>query len=111
MFNVAFNIFAGGTCLEHPELRRNDEAYLRLLDTERKLQGADSGSGSGIKAGPLVNLPVAAMDAVDGVDLSTARFSEPAALSLTYAEERMSRPPSATIRRHHSAQTPRSDSQ
>jgi hypothetical protein len=35
VFNVAFNIFAGGTCLEHLELRRNDEAYLGLLDTER----------------------------------------------------------------------------
>jgi len=35
VFNVAFNIFAGGTCLEHLELRRNDDAYLGLLETER----------------------------------------------------------------------------
>ncbi|MFV0367002.1 MAG: IS1380 family transposase [Hyphomicrobiaceae bacterium] len=35
VLNVAFNIFAGGTCLEHIELRRNDDAYLGLLGADR----------------------------------------------------------------------------
>ena len=35
VLNIAFNLFAGGTCLEHLELRRNDEAYLDLLGAER----------------------------------------------------------------------------
>ena len=35
VLNIAFNIFAGGTCLEHLELRRNDEAYLNLLGAQR----------------------------------------------------------------------------
>ena len=35
VLNIAFNIFAGGTCLEHLELRRNDEAYLGLLGAQR----------------------------------------------------------------------------
>ena len=35
VLNVAFNIFAGGTCLEHLELRRNDDAYLKLLGAQR----------------------------------------------------------------------------
>jgi len=35
VLNMAFNIFAGGTCLEHLELRRNDEAYLGMLDAEQ----------------------------------------------------------------------------
>ena len=28
VLNIAYNLLAGGTCLEHLELRRNDEAYL-----------------------------------------------------------------------------------
>ena len=35
VLNVAFNVFAGGTCLEHLELRRHDEAYLHLLGADR----------------------------------------------------------------------------
>lgn len=35
VLNIAFNLFAGGTCLEHLELRRNDEAYLDLLGAQR----------------------------------------------------------------------------
>lgn len=35
VLNIAFNMFAGGTCLEHLELRRNDEAYLDLLGAQR----------------------------------------------------------------------------
>jgi hypothetical protein len=35
VLNVAFNMFAGGTCLEHLELRRNDDAYLNMLGAER----------------------------------------------------------------------------
>jgi len=36
VLNIAFNIFAGGTCLEHLELRRNDEAFLNLLGAQRQ---------------------------------------------------------------------------
>ena len=35
ILNIAFNLLAGGTCLEHLELRRNDEAYLDALGTRR----------------------------------------------------------------------------
>ena len=35
VLNIAFNLIAGGTCLEHLELRRNDEAYLDLLGAQR----------------------------------------------------------------------------
>jgi len=35
VLNFAFNLFAGGTCLEHLELRRNDETYLDLLGAQR----------------------------------------------------------------------------
>ena len=35
VLNIAFNVFAGGTCLEHLELRRNDEAYLDALGAQR----------------------------------------------------------------------------
>jgi hypothetical protein len=35
VLNIAFNMFAGGTCLEHLELRRNNEAYLDLLGAQR----------------------------------------------------------------------------
>ena len=31
VLNIAFNLLAGGECLEHLELRRNDEAYLDAL--------------------------------------------------------------------------------
>ena len=31
VLNIAYNVLAGGTCLEHLELRRNDEAYLLSL--------------------------------------------------------------------------------
>lgn len=33
--NIAFNLLAGGQCLEHLELRRNDEAYLNALGAQR----------------------------------------------------------------------------
>ncbi|MCA9114028.1 MAG: hypothetical protein KDA79_03015 [Planctomycetaceae bacterium] len=33
--NIAFNLLAGGMCLEHLELRRNDEANLDALGTQR----------------------------------------------------------------------------
>lgn len=35
VLNIAFNLLAGGTCLEHLELRRNDEAYLDALGAQR----------------------------------------------------------------------------
>ena len=35
VLNIAFNLLAGGTCLEHLELRRTDEAYLNALGAER----------------------------------------------------------------------------
>lgn len=35
ILNIAYNILAGGTCLDHLELRRNDEAYLNALDAKR----------------------------------------------------------------------------
>ena len=31
VLNIAYNLLAGGTCLEHLELRRNDEVYLDAL--------------------------------------------------------------------------------
>jgi hypothetical protein len=35
VLNIAFNILAGGRCIEHLELRRNDEVYLDALGAER----------------------------------------------------------------------------
>lgn len=35
VLNIAYNILAGGTCLEDLELRRNDEAYLNALGALR----------------------------------------------------------------------------
>ena len=35
VLNIAYNILAGGTCLEDLELRRNDEAYLNALGAIR----------------------------------------------------------------------------
>lgn len=35
IFNIALNLLAGGTCLEHLEDRRNDQAYLDALGAER----------------------------------------------------------------------------
>ena len=35
ILNIAMNLLAGGTCLEHLEYRRNDEAYLDALGAER----------------------------------------------------------------------------
>lgn len=35
ILNIACNLLAGGTCLEHLELRRNDQAYLDALGTRR----------------------------------------------------------------------------
>jgi hypothetical protein len=35
VLNIAYNILAGGKCLEHIELRRNDEVYLDALRTQR----------------------------------------------------------------------------
>ncbi|MBC8288723.1 MAG: hypothetical protein H8E37_00245 [Planctomycetes bacterium] len=34
VLNIAFNLLAGGECLEHLELRRNDEAYLDALGAQ-----------------------------------------------------------------------------
>jgi hypothetical protein len=35
VLNIAYNLLAGGTCLEHLELRRQDEAYLDALGARR----------------------------------------------------------------------------
>ena len=35
IFNIALNLLAGGTCIEHLEHRRNDEAFLDALGAER----------------------------------------------------------------------------
>ncbi len=35
VLNVAYNLLAGGTCLDHLELRRNDEVYLDALGVQR----------------------------------------------------------------------------
>ena len=35
VLNMAYNLLAGGTCLEHLELLRNNEAYLNALGTRR----------------------------------------------------------------------------
>jgi hypothetical protein len=35
VLNIAYNLLAGGGCLEHLEMRRNDEAYLNALGAER----------------------------------------------------------------------------
>jgi len=35
VLNIAYNLLAGGTCLDHLELRRQDEAYLNALDAQR----------------------------------------------------------------------------
>lgn len=35
VLNMAYNLLAGGSCLEHLELRRNDEAYLDALGAQR----------------------------------------------------------------------------
>jgi hypothetical protein len=35
VLNIAYNLLAGGTCLEHLELRRSDEAYLDALGAQR----------------------------------------------------------------------------
>ena len=35
VLNIAYNLLAGGTCLEHLKLRRNDEVYLDALGARR----------------------------------------------------------------------------
>lgn len=35
VLNIAYNLLTGGTCLEHLELRRNDEVYLDALGARR----------------------------------------------------------------------------
>jgi hypothetical protein len=35
VLNIAYNLLAGGTCLDHLELRRNDETYLNALGARR----------------------------------------------------------------------------
>lgn len=35
VLNIAYNLLSGGTCLEHLELRRQDENYLNALGAER----------------------------------------------------------------------------
>ena len=35
ILNIAYNLLAGGSCLEHLELRRNDEVYLDALGAQR----------------------------------------------------------------------------
>jgi hypothetical protein len=36
VLNIAFNLLESRSCLEHLELRRNDEAYLDALGTQRR---------------------------------------------------------------------------
>jgi hypothetical protein len=35
VLNIAYNLIAGGTCIEHLELRRTDEAYLNAVGAQR----------------------------------------------------------------------------
>ena len=35
VLNIALNLLAGGTCLDHLEIRRTDEAYLNALGAQR----------------------------------------------------------------------------
>jgi hypothetical protein len=35
VLNIAYNVMAGGSCLEHLELRRTDEAYLNAVGAQR----------------------------------------------------------------------------
>lgn len=35
VLNIAYNVIAGGTCIEHLELRRTDEAYLNAVGAQR----------------------------------------------------------------------------
>ena len=35
VFNIALNLLAGGSCLDHLELRRTDEAFLNAVGAER----------------------------------------------------------------------------
>jgi hypothetical protein len=35
VFNIALNLLSGGTCLDHLEIRRTDEAYLNALGAQR----------------------------------------------------------------------------
>lgn len=35
VLNITYNVLAGGTCLEHLELRRNDEVFLNALGAQR----------------------------------------------------------------------------
>lgn len=37
VLNIAYNVLAGGTCLEHLELRRTDEAYLNAVGAQRRV--------------------------------------------------------------------------
>ena len=48
VLNIAYNLLAGGACLEHLELRRNDEVYLDALGA------ADSRSHDGWRLLPAV---------------------------------------------------------
>ena len=43
VFNIAYNLVAGGTCLEHLELRRNDETWLDALGAQRTPDPTTSG--------------------------------------------------------------------
>lgn len=43
VLNIAYNLLAGGTCLEHIELRRNDENYLNALGAQRVPDPTTSG--------------------------------------------------------------------
>ena len=44
VLNIAYNILAGGTCLEDIERQRNDEVYLDGLGAQR-IPGPDHGGG------------------------------------------------------------------
>jgi hypothetical protein len=46
VLNIAWNLLAGGTCLEHLELRRKDEAYLNALGAERNPDPTTAGDFS-----------------------------------------------------------------
>jgi len=53
VLNIAYNLLAGGSCLEHLELLRSDEAYLDALGA-RRIPERDGPPGDGDGAGALL---------------------------------------------------------
>ena len=45
VLNIAYNLLAGGTCLDHLELRRNDEVYLDAIGAQRSALRGHHSSG------------------------------------------------------------------